>query len=253
MRHHAVLLFSLLFLATGCITPRAINEADAHKKMGLAYIHDRNDPAAIGELRQSVKKNRWDEEAWQLLGLAYFSYERYDEAEAAFFRALKLKPDFAQVHVNLGSLYIQNGRFDDAVDVLQTAVDNAEYREPARARHNLAYALFSKGDLPEARKLYVSVLRSFPQFCPGLHGLGMVDEAEGLLTDALGRYRQALECDPRDLKVRLSLGTVEARLDLLANACENLAMVKEADPYGDLRSDAATLLERLDCEAVSRL
>ena len=252
MRHLAVLLLSAVALS-GCLTPKAINEAEAHKKLGLAYIHDRNDPAAIGELRTSVKKNKWDKEAWQLLGLAYFSYERFSDAEAAFFRALKLDKDFAQVHVNLGSLYIQTGRFDDAVAVLEQAVDNAEYREPARAKHNLAFALYSKGELGEARKLYQSVLRSFPQFCPGLHGLGMVDEAEGLLTDALGRYRQALECDPRDLKVRLSLGTIEARLDLVADACENLATVKDADPFGDLRSDAATLLERLDCEAVGQL
>ncbi len=251
MRH--LLLLLLTVVISGCITPKAINEAEAHKKLGLAYIHDRNDPAAIGELRQSVKKNKWDPEGWQLLGLAYFSYERYEDAEGAFRRALKLDPEFAQVQVNLGSLYIQTGRFDEAVAILKKAVDNAEYREPARARHNLAYAYFTQGNLAEARKLYAGVLRSFPQFCPGLHGLGMVDEAEGNLTDALGRYKAALECDPRDLKVRLNLGQVEARLDLVADACENLATVKDADPYGELRKDASTLLDRLDCEAVSRL
>jgi len=253
MRHLAVLLLALALCTTGCLTTRAINEAEGHKKLGLAYIHERNDPAAIGELRQSVKKNKWDEEAWQLLGLAYFSYQRYDEAEESFFRALKINENNSQVQVNLGSLYLETGRFDDAIAILRTAVDNAEYREPARARHNLAFAVYSKGDLVEARKLYQSVLRNFPMFCPGLHGLGMVDEAEGQLQDALGRYKAALECDPRDLKVRLSLGSVEARLDLVASACENLAMVKNADPYGDLRGDAVELLDRLDCDAVSRL
>ncbi len=253
MRHLAVFLLALALGSTGCLTARAVNEAEAHKKIGLAYIHERNDPAAIGELRQSVKMNRWDEEAWQLLGLAYFSYKRYDDAEAAFFRALRLNPSFAQVQVNLGSLYLETGRFDDAIEVLRKAVEDAEYREPARAKHNLAFALYSQGELGEARTLYLSVLRNFPQFCPGLHGLGMVDEAEGSLNDALGRYRAALECDPRDLKVRLSLGTIEARLDLFADASENIATVKNADPYVDLRSEAAVRLDRLDREAVSRL
>lgn len=253
MRHLAVLLLMFSLTSTGCLTARAVNEAEAHKKLGLAYIHERNDPAAIGELRMSVKKNHWDDEAWQLLGLAYFSYDRYTEAESAFFRALRINPKFAQVQVNLGSLYLETGRYDDAVAILESAVDNPEYREPARARHNLAFALYSKGELAEARELYMSVLRNFPQFCPGLHGLGMVDEAEGMLNDALARYRSALECDPRDLKVRLSLGQIEARLDLVASACENLAMVKNADPYGELRTDAVDLLDRLDCDAVSRL
>lgn len=252
MRPLALALAALVLSSAGCITPRAINEAEAHKKLGLAYIHDRNDPAAITELRASVKKNKWDKEAWQLLGLAYFSSERYDDAEATFFKALKLDPQFAQVQVNLGSLYLEQQRFDDAIAILREAVDNPEYREPARARHNLAYALFSKGELKEARELYGKVLREFPQFCPALHGLGMADEAEGQLNDALVRYQQAMQCDPRNLQVRLSLGQIQARLDLVPAACENLATVKDADPFGDLRGDAVELLDRLDCDAVSQ-
>ncbi len=251
MRHAAAAALAVVLLSSGCLTPKAIGEADAHKKLGIAFIHERNDPAAIGELRQAVKKNRWDKESWQLLGLAYFSYERYDDAEENLLRALKIDPEFAQAQVNLGSLYIQMGRFTDAVTVLEKAADNPEYREPARARHNLAYAWFSQGDYDKSRELYQSVLRKFPKFCPGLHGLGMVDEAEGRLNDALGRYRQALECDGRDLKVHLSLGQVEMRLDLVADACTHLTTVKDADTFGELRESAVELLDRLDCDAVS--
>lgn len=251
MRHLAVAVLLLSLLGPGCLSPKALGEAEAHKKLGIAYIHERNDPAAIGELRQAVKKNKWDKEAWQLLGLAYFSYGRHDDAEAALLKALKIDPEFAQAQVNLGSLYLELERFDDAVAILEKAADNPEYREPARARHNLAYAWFSQGEHDKARTLYQSVLRKFPNFCPGLHGLGMIDEAEGRLNDALGRYRAALDCDPRDLKVHLSLGQVEMRLDLVSDACSHLTTVKEADPYGDLRQDAVELLDRLDCDAVS--
>ena len=254
MRTRLLLLLSLtLFVLPGCIMPRAVAEADSWKKLGLAYIHDRNDPAAISELKRSVKRNRWDEEAWQLLGLAYFSAERYDEAEVALLRALRMKPEFAQAQVNLGSLYLATERFPEAVAILEKAVDNAEYREPARAKHNLAYAWFAQGEYGKARELYVSVLRAFPQFCPGLHGLGTVDEAEGKLTDAMARYKEALACDPRDLKVHLNLGSVEARLDLVADACQHLTTVKDADPYGQFKVDAEMLLDRLDCSTVGSL
>jgi len=251
MRHLAAAALALTLLAPGCLSPKALGEADAHKKLGIAFIHENNDPAAIGELRQAVKKNKWDKEAWQLLGLAYFSYDRHDDAEAAFLKALKLDPEFAQAQVNLGSLYLELGRFKEAVVVLEQAADNPEYREPARARHNLAYAWLAQGDHEQARTLYQSVLRKFPNFCPGLHGLGMVAEAEGQLNDALGRYRAANECDPRDLKTILSLGQIEMRLDLVADACGHLGTVKDADPYGELRQAAVDLLDRLDCGAVS--
>ena len=254
MRAASLLLLLLtLLVLPGCIMPRAVAEAESWKKLGLAYIHDRNDPAAISELRRSVKRNHWDEEAWQLLGLAYFSAERFDDAEASFLRALRIKPDFAQAQVNLGSLYLATDRFKDAVAILEQAVENAEYREPARAKHNLAYAWYAQGEYGKARELYISVLRAFPAFCPGLHGLGTVDEAEGRLPDALARYKQALECDPRDLKVHLNLGSVEARLDLVSDACQHLTTVKDADPYGEFKRDAEALLDRLDCSAVGSL
>lgn len=253
MRLLLFLIPSLALGLAGCLTPHAIQEADHAKKMGLAYFSEGSTPEAVTEFRRSVKFNRWDAEAWHGLGMAYFATEKFAESEEALLKALKLQDNFAQARMNLGTLYLELERFDEAIVELTRAVEHPEYRQPARARHNLGWAYYSKGEYEAARGQYHEVLRRFPLFCPSVRNLGHVDEAEGKLSDALERYRQAVDCDPADLKSRLALGIVEARLDLVSDACEHLTAVKDADPYGSLKEQADEYLKMLSCEAVKEL
>jgi Tfp pilus assembly protein PilF len=238
-------------LLAGCLTPHALQEGEHARKMGLAYLSEGAIPAAVSEFRGAVKYNRWDAEGWHGLGMAYFASEKFPEAEEALLTALKLQADFAQARMNLGTLYLEMKRFDEAITELTAALEHPEYRQPARARHNLGWAFYSKGDFVAARDQYHEVLRRFPLFCPSVRNLGHVDEAEGKLSDALERYRQASTCDPADLKSRLSLGIIEARLDLVSDACEHLTVVKEADPYGTLRIQADEYLTMLSCSPLA--
>ena len=250
MRTMPLLLITMAFLSA-CLTPQALREADHSKGLGMAYLSEGNTPQAVTELRKAVKQNKWDSEAWQGLGLALFAAEQYSDAERAFQEALEINPDFSQAKMNLGTLYLETGRWDDAVARFTEVLDDPEYRQPSRARHNLGWAWFNKGDYPKARESYTLVLRQFPQFCPSLRDMGAVDEAEGKLDDALTRYQQAVECDPRDLRSLVALGIVEARLDMVQDACIHLDTVREADPFGELRDQALEYLEMLDCGEAS--
>lgn len=242
-------LLSLLpaLLLSACLTPRAAREAEHSKELGTAYLTEGNNPQAITEFRRAAAKNRWDADSWQGLGMALFAAGELDDAEAALLHAIDLAPTMSQARMNLGSLYLEMERWDDAIARFLEVLADPEYREAARARHNLGWAYFSKGDFPEARESYVGVLRQFPKFCPSLRDLGGVDEAEGRLQDALTRYQQAQECDPSDLRGLVALGILEARLDLVHDACLHLDLVKEADPFGVLREQAIEYLQRLDC------
>ena len=251
MRTLVILLLALPL--AGCITPKAVGEADGHHKLGVAYINEANWPGAISELRQSVKKNKWEKAHWHSLGLAYFGREMHAEAEEAFREALELDAEYAQAQTNLGALYLAQERWDDAIDVLDKAAANPEYREPLRTLHNLGWAWFNKGDFPKARDYYQQILMKYPKFCPAQKNLGQVDEAEGKLNAALDRYRQSVECDPGDLQGLFSLGVVEMRLDFVTDACSHLGVVAEVQPFGDMKDRAREYLSELECDRVSGL
>jgi len=240
-------------LLSGCISVQAIRESEGYRSMAIAHLSEGDTAGAITNARKAVRKNKWDSEAWHTLGLAYFATDLYPDAEEAFLKALKLRSDYSQARLNLGSLYLEMERWDDAVTSLELVVDDPEYRQPARALHNLGWAHFNKGDYKAARGSLNKVLRDFRGFCPALLNLGLVDEAEGKLNDALTRYKQALECDSSDLKARFNLGVAEARLDMVADACEHLSTVAKADPYGEFHERATEYLTMLDCEQLSKL
>jgi len=247
------LLCTLLVSTVGCISHQQIRAAEGHRTLSIANLNDGDTAGAITRAKQAVKANRWDANAWQALGLAYFAAEIADEAEKAMLKALKLQPEFSQAQLNLGSLYLDQERWDDAILWLDKAAKNPEYRQPDRAMHNLGWAWFNKGEYGKARKYYRRVLQEFNRFCPALLNLGMVDEAEGKIEDALKRYQQAVECDPSDLHAKLNLGIVEGRLDMLSDACQHLSFVEGADPYGELHDRARDYLKRLECEQFSKM
>lgn len=244
---------ALLVLLSGCISVQAIRESEGYRSMAIAHLSEGDTAGAITNARKATRKNKWDSEAWHTLGLAYFATDLYPDAEAAFLKALKLRSDYSQARLNLGGLYLQMERWDDAIKNLELVVADPEYRQPARALHNLGWAHFNRGDYKAARVSFNKVLRDFRGFCPALLNLGLVDEAEGKISDALGRYKQALQCDEGDLKARFNLGVAEARLDMVADACEHLSTVANADPYGEFHERATEYLTMLDCEQLSKL
>jgi len=245
-------LLALAFSASGCLTPKAIGESQKSLKVGHAYFAEGDHAAAITHYKNAAKKNKWDKEAWHHLGLAYFASDNHAEAEEAMLQAIKVSDGvFPQAQMNLGTLYLETERWAEAEALLAGALANPEYRQPARARHNLGWAQFNQANYSGAREAYRGVLREFPLFCPSLKGLAKVDEAEGRLEDALARYRQAHDCAPKDLDALHGLGAVEARLDLVGDACGHLTTVVKEDPYGHFVDDSNELLRMLDCDQIA--
>jgi Tfp pilus assembly protein PilF len=83
-------------------------------------------------------------------GLIARGLNQPSDAESAFKRVLSLDPDDAAAMVNLGQIYLQDRRVDDAVAMLRTAVA----REPANAsaRYALGQALIRAGAREEGAR-----------------------------------------------------------------------------------------------------
>src|ERR1700755_461774 len=75
---------------------------------------------AVTSLAQSSKSDSVEEYFRQ--GQAAISHGRYDQAEAAYEKLRELEPGLAEVHANLGLVYFQEKKFDQAVPALRQAL-----------------------------------------------------------------------------------------------------------------------------------
>jgi tetratricopeptide (TPR) repeat protein len=102
--------------------------------------------------------------AWHHIGLVFRDAKQYDAAETAYLNSRRIevelgnRPGEAATLIELGNLYDDMGRFEDAVRFYREAA--TIYADPAvgdllnegRAHNNLAYSLRQLGRLDEARR-----------------------------------------------------------------------------------------------------
>lgn len=110
-------------------------------------------------------------DAWHRRGLAAADQGRFDDAIAAYQKALALRPRSAEILYHLGQAYNQSGRKAEAVSVLEKAI----------------------------------TLK--PRFAPALNTLGMALDWLGRKKEATDRYRKAIAIDPGHFGALFNLGS----------------------------------------------
>src|SRR6266446_4538366 len=93
--------------------------------------------------RHALQMESFHPDAWFILGVACQFQGKLDEAVASYEQALRLKPDFAVVHSNLGAIHAARARWEDAIASFRSALE----LEPnfADACNNLGIAFINQG------------------------------------------------------------------------------------------------------------
>ena len=110
---------------------------------------------------------RWRWESWQ----HFISAQRFEEALASYDRALKVRPDFAEVLLNRGRALYEMQQFEEAL---------ASYDRALTIRPNLAEALYNRGNALHELKRFEEALASYdraltmrPDYAEALYNRGL--------------------------------------------------------------------------------
>jgi Tfp pilus assembly protein PilF len=116
--------------------------------MGLGRTQE-----ALDALRAAVAIDPTIPAAWSNLGNEFRNSFKYDEAVECYHKALQLKPDFADAHLNLGAALQEiEGTPDKAIESFARAI--ILQNNLAVAHWNLGFALLLKGDYPRGLPEY---------------------------------------------------------------------------------------------------
>ena len=139
------------------------------------------------------------------LGTALAEAGRLDDADAAFTRALAIKPEDAVILYNWGVALGAAGRFDQAAAVYRRVI--AAKPDFGRAYENLGGVESARGDQPAA----LAALRRARELTPEspylLMTIANVQARAGAHADARATFEEAVARRPRDPLVLTSYGT----------------------------------------------
>jgi len=104
--------------------------------------------------------------------------------------AVRLKPDYALYHANLGSVLIDKGQFDPAIAECREAIRLKKDLPDAHA--NLGLALRSKGQLDDGIAEYREAVRLKKDLPKAHSNLGVAMAEMGQLDEAIAEFREAI-------------------------------------------------------------
>jgi len=204
-------LISVLTLAAGCAgkgSPDSIMEdKQIQARLDLAERH-----LIQGENRQAMQQlmrvQGQDPDIPRLnfdLGLAYTALGDMPKATAAYKRAVKVRPDYAEAWNNLGQIYLSQGNLKQAEKALHKALDVVTYMTPEKAAYNLARLWRKRNNPDKALEFARKSIQENWRFSPGYILAADLLQNRGKDKEALSLLRQGAEADPNNMELLLKL------------------------------------------------
>ena len=175
-----------------------------------------NHAEAITKFNEVIGKVPNCAECYYNIGVAQTRLSKPAEAEAAFKKAIEIKPDSADAYTGLANLYNGQKKFDLAAEASANA---AKYSggatggaAGAEASYNQGVILFNAGKFADAKTQFEAAVKADPNMGMAQYQLGMTALNLGQFADAVTALEAYLKVDPNGPKaaeVKASLPAIQ--------------------------------------------
>lgn len=115
--------------------------------------------------KKILDKDPCNSDAFHLLGLIAYHREKYEDAMTKISYAIKLKPNTALYHGNLGMVYDKLGKENESIENFKTALEIDPYYPGAhRAYYNLGIFYAERGEIGKSLEYYNRAIELEPAF-----------------------------------------------------------------------------------------
>lgn len=164
-------------------------------------------------------------DAYYGLGLAYTGLEKFEDAVAAYQRAITYKPTWAYSHAALASVYANMHRYAEALDAYKVAVGLEPNDE--MIHHQLGNVYGKQGKRAAAMQHQQRAIAIAPEFAAAHYQLGLLYAQEKRWVDAINAYRTAYTNDPALVESLYNLAQAYLRVGDTAAAREQMALFEK--------------------------
>jgi len=187
----------------GAVLPET---AAVHNILGVAKSRRGDLDAAIAEFREALRLDPDFAAAHWQLGRALAS-RAAPEAVSHLRRAVALAPENAAARGDLAAALLDAGLYDEAIGRFKATLPSGA--DAAVACNDFGVLLVSKGRLPDAVDQFSEAIRLKPTYVEAYNNLGTALAFQGKRNEAIEQFRKALAIRPDYPDARRNLGTLE--------------------------------------------
>jgi len=167
---------------------------------------------------------------WNNLGIASLDQQQYADAQRAFERVTKLRPDYADGFTNVAVNYIEWEKYSEARPSLEKALELSPNN--ARALYYMALVERREGHRDAEVADLQAVVEQYPQARDPRRELGIAYYQRHSYDEAREQFEALQAIDPDDLAAHYNLAVLYRRMGLKDKAAEQAALfaTKQIDP-----------------------
>ena len=160
--------------------------------------------AALNDIRKAIKLEPDEAVLHFNLGITYHFQQDYSLATAAYQKAIEIDPNLHEAWNNLGNTYYPQQEYALAIAAYQKAIDiSSEYNE---AWNNLGNIYYSQLNYSSAISAYQKAIEIEPGYQEAWYNLGNAYDSQQKYDLSIAAYQKAIEIKPNDHAACFNLG-----------------------------------------------
>ncbi|MFQ5843653.1 MAG: tetratricopeptide repeat protein [Planctomycetota bacterium] len=171
-------------------------EARRHVRAGQVMFQQGKTTKAIESIHKALEIDPALAEAYNLLGVIYLQQSDFKMAAENLRRAVEMDPYYTDAHNHLGVAYKELGKYDRAREQFETALKDASYRTREKIYLNLGYLYLKQGRGQDAVRAFGQAVALDPDYARAFLGLGRAYRLTGQGDLAGQAFRRVLELGP---------------------------------------------------------
>ena len=215
---------------------------------GRVALANKQWEVALKSLQKVVNIDPNRTEAFFNISMANLQLGNTLMAERGFLSVLKVTPTHFLARLNLGQMYFDIGKIDEAKEQFQFIIDNDKtkrYGDQAKKRMNflhshLADKALKAGNIESGMLEYEKALSFSNANTKASFTRGMIFIKQQKFPEARKEFESVIKFSPKNVQARVNLGNVYERLSLFTKAAEQYEMVMDLDKNGKAGRFAAS-------------
>ena len=207
---------------------------------GREHLNNERWEAALSALQKVVTIDPARTEAFFNISMANLRLGNTLMAERGFLSVLKVTPEDYSARLNLGQMYFDIGKVEEAKEQLQYIIDrdtSKRYAVEAKRRMNLLHSLLAdkalkSGNIETGMAEYEKALGFFSANTKASFTRGMIFVKQKKYAEARVEFESVVKFSPKNIQARVNLGNIYENMTLFSKAAEQYEIVMELDKKG---------------------